>query len=198
MFTFILLCLLVGALAGFLAGLFGIGGGLVIVPMLVYLLPIVDVPESLLMSTALGTSFATIVITGIGSAQRHHKLGNIVWQAVRILAPVIMLSVFICGLFIGRLDREISAKIFACLVVYLATKMVLSIKKDQVTTKPLTPLSSVIGGILIGMASSAAGIGGGGFIVPFLTARGINIKQAIGSFRIFVGCYWAYQGCLVL
>ena len=129
MFTFILLCLLVGALAGFLAGLFGIGGGLVIVPTLVYLLPIVDVPESLLMSTALGTSFATIVITGIGSAQRHHKLGNIVWQAVRILAPVIMLSVFICGLFIGRLDREISAKIFACLVVYLATKMVLSIKK---------------------------------------------------------------------
>lgn len=93
MFTFILLCLLVGALAGFLAGLFGIGGGLVIVPTLVYLLPIVDVPESLLMSTALGTSFATIVITGIGSAQRHHKLGNIVWQAVRILAPVIMLSV---------------------------------------------------------------------------------------------------------
>lgn len=67
MFTFILLCLLVGALAGFLAGLFGIGGGLVIVPTLVYLLPIVDVPESLLMSTALGTSFATIVITGIGS-----------------------------------------------------------------------------------------------------------------------------------
>ena len=111
MFTFILLCLFVGALAGFLAGLFGIGGGLVIVPTLVYLLPIVDVPESLLMSTALGTSFATIVITGIGSAQRHHKLGNIVWQAVRILAPVIMLSVFICGLFIGRLDREISAKI---------------------------------------------------------------------------------------
>ena len=90
MFTFILLCLFVGALAGFLAGLFGIGGGLVIVPTLVYLLPIVDVPESLLMSTALGTSFATIVITGIGSAQRHHKLGNIVWQAVRILAPVIM------------------------------------------------------------------------------------------------------------
>lgn len=139
MFTFILLCLLVGALAGFLAGLFGIGGGLVIVPTLVYLLPIVDVPESLLMSTALGTSFATIVITGIGSAQRHHKLGNVVWQAVRILAPVIMLSVFICGLFIGRLDREISAKIFACLVVYLATKMVLSIKKIKSQQNHLPP-----------------------------------------------------------
>ena len=182
MLSFILLCLLVGAVAGFFAGLFGIGGGLLIVPVLVYLLPIVGVPESLLMSTALGTSFATIVITGFSSAQRHHKLGNIVWSAVKILAPSIMVSVFICGFFIGKLDRDISSKLFACLVVYLAVKMVLSIKpKTNKTVKPLTTQSSIIGGILIGMASSAAGIGGGGFIVPFLNSRGIDMKKAIGS-----------------
>ena len=81
MLTFLILCLLVGAVVGFLAGLFGIGGGLVIVPTLVYLLPIMGVPEPLLMSTALGTSFATIVITGFSSAQRHHKLGNVVWKS---------------------------------------------------------------------------------------------------------------------
>ena len=182
MLSFILLCLLVGCLAGFLAGLFGIGGGLLIVPVLVYLLPMVGVPEPLLMSTALGTSFATIVITGFSSAQRHHKLGNVVWSAVKVLAPSIMLSVFICGFFIGKLDRDISSKLFACLVVYLAVKMVLSIKpKTNKTVKPLTTQSSIIGGILIGMASSAAGIGGGGFIVPFLNSRGIDIKKAIGS-----------------
>ena len=90
MLTFILLCLLVGSVVGFLAGLFGIGGGLIIVPTLVYLLPMVGVPEPLLMSTALGTSFATIVITGFSSAQRHHKLGNIVWSAVKVLAPMVM------------------------------------------------------------------------------------------------------------
>ena len=145
MLSFILLCLLVGAVAGFFAGLFGIGGGLLIVPVLVYLLPMVGVPEPLLMSTALGTSFATIVITGFSSAQRHRKL-------------------------------------FACLVVYLAVKMVLSIKpKTNKAVKPLTTQSSIIGGILIGMASSAAGIGGGGFIVPFLNSRGIDMKKAIGS-----------------
>lgn len=182
MLSFILLCLLVGAVAGFFAGLFGIGGGLLIVPVLVYLLPIVGVPEPLLMSTALGTSFATIVITGFSSAQRHHKLGNVVWSAVKVLAPSIMVSVFICGFFIGKLDRDISSKLFACLVVYLAVKMVLSIKpKTNKTVKPLTTQSSIIGGILIGMASSAAGIGGGGFIVPFLNSRGIDMKKAIGS-----------------
>lgn len=182
MLSFILLCLLVGAVAGFFAGLFGIGGGLMIVPVLVYLLPMVGVPEPLLMSTALGTSFATIVITGFSSAQRHHKLGNVVWSAVKILAPSIMVSVFICGFFIGKLDRDISSKLFACLVVYLAIKMVLSIRpKTNKTVKTLTTQSSIIGGILIGMASSAAGIGGGGFIVPFLNSRGIDMKKAIGS-----------------
>lgn len=182
MLSFILLCLLVGAVAGFFAGLFGIGGGLLIVPVLVYLLPMVGVPEPLLMSTALGTSFATIVITGFSSAQRHHKLGNVVWSAVKVLAPSIMVSVFICGFFIGKLDRDISSKLFACLVVYLAVKMVLSIKpKINKKVKPLTTQSSIIGGILIGMASSAAGIGGGGFIVPFLNSRGIDMKKAIGS-----------------
>ena len=182
MLSFILLCLLVGAVAGFFAGLFGIGGGLMIVPVLVYLLPMVGVPEPLLMSTALGTSFATIVITGFSSAQRHHKLGNVVWSAVKILAPSIMVSVFICGFFIGKLDRDISSKLFACLVVYLAVKMVLSIRpKTNKTVKLLTTQSSIIGGILIGMASSAAGIGGGGFIVPFLNSRGIDMKKAIGS-----------------
>ena len=196
MLSFILLCLLVGAVAGFFAGLFGIGGGLMIVPVLVYLLPMVDVPEYLLMSTALGTSFATIVITGFSSAQRHHKLGNVVWSAVKILAPSIMVSVFICGFFIGKLDRDISSKLFACLVVYLAVKMVLSIKpKTNKTVKPLTTQSSIIGGILIGMASSAAGIGGGGFIVPFLNSRGIDMKKAIGS-SAFCGMLLGTSGML--
>ncbi len=180
MFSFFIICLLVGTVVGFLAGLFGIGGGLIIVPVLVYLLPMVGVPEPMLMSAALGTSFATIVVTGFSSAQRHHKLGNIVWPAVKILAPTIMVVTFISGLFIGKLPKEYSSKVFACLVVYLAVKMVMSIKPKAVQ-KTLTTTATLIGGTLIGIASSAAGIGGGGFIVPFLNSRGIEMKQAIGS-----------------
>ncbi len=180
MFSFFIICLLVGTVVGFLAGLFGIGGGLIIVPVLVYLLPMVGVPEPMLMSAALGTSFATIVVTGFSSAQRHHKLGNIVWPAVKILAPTIMVVTFISGLFIGKLPKEYSSKVFACLVVYLAVKMVMSIKPKAVQ-KTLTTTATLIGGTLIGIASSAAGIGDGGFIVPFLNSRGIEMKQAIGS-----------------
>lgn len=194
MLTFFLICLLVGSLVGFLAGLFGIGGGLIIVPVLVYLLPMVNVPNELLMSSALGTSFATIVITGFSSAQRHHKLGNIVWSAVKILAPVIMITTFISGLFVGKLDKHIASKLFACLVVYLAIKMILSIKPKEVK-KTLTATASVIGGILIGIASSIAGIGGGGFIVPFLNTRGIDMKKAIGS-SAFCGMLLGLSGML--
>lgn len=194
MLTFFLICLVVGALVGFLAGLFGIGGGLIIVPVLVYLLPMAGIPDNLLMSSALGTSFATIVVTGFSSAQRHHKLGNIVWDAVKILAPVIMVTTFISGLFIGKLDKAIASKIFACLVVYLALKMVLSIKPKQ-AVKTLTKTASVVGGILIGIASSAAGIGGGGFIVPFLNSRGIDMKKAIGS-SAFCGMLLGLSGML--
>ena len=106
-----------------------------------------------------------------------------------------MITVFISGLFIGKLDRDVSAKIFACLVVYLAAKMIISIKKNTVNAKPLTTQSSVIGGILIGMASSAAGIGGGGFIVPFLNSRGIDMKKSIGS-SSFCGALLGLSGML--
>lgn len=180
MMSFFFVCLALGCIAGFLAGLFGIGGGIIIVPTLVYILPMVGIPDHLLMSVALGTSFATIVVTGFSSAQRHHKLGNVMWREIKLLAPVIMLTTFISGLFIGQLDKTVSSKIFACLVIYLAIKMALSIKPKE-TLKKLTALSAVIGGILIGIASSAAGIGGGGFIVPFLNSRGIEMKKAIGS-----------------
>ncbi|MDU8924682.1 sulfite exporter TauE/SafE family protein [Pasteurellaceae bacterium LIM206] len=199
MLTFFLISLIAGCVVGFLAGLFGIGGGLVVVPTLVYLLPIVGVPDSMLMSTALGTSFATIVITGFSSAHRHHKLGNIVWPAVKYLAPAIMVATFLSGLFIGKLPKDISSKIFAVLVVYLVVKMMISATQKTTaqseTGKPLTPRSSVLGGILIGIASSAAGIGGGGFIVPFLHSRGIEMKKAIGS-SAFCGALLGISGML--
>lgn len=153
-------CLVLGILVGFLAGLFGIGGGLIIVPSLVYLLPIAGVLPEYLMSAALGTSFATIVITAFSSAQRHHKLGNVDWNVSKVFIPSIMISVFLAGLVISGLNAELMAKLFAVLVVYLAGRMLFSLKKTP-KIKPLTTQTTVIAGGIIGALSSIAGIGGG-------------------------------------
>ncbi|AWX16069.1 hypothetical protein CEP48_07755 [Mergibacter septicus] len=181
MLSFLISCLLLGAIAGFFAGLFGIGGGIIIVPTLTYLLPHIGVPSQAVIPTALGTSLATIIITGFSSAQRHHKLGNIVWPVLTTFIPSLMVSIFIAGLFVSHLPRNISSKIFACIMIYLSIKMFLSIKPKNIIQKKLTKLSSIVGGIIIGAISSASGIGGGSFIVAFLNSRGVEMKKAIGT-----------------
>ena len=174
-------CLAVGGFVGFLAGLFGIGGGLMIVPVLVYLLPLVDVPQADLMTMALGTSFSTVVVTAFSAAHRHHKLGNVAWEVCRYFIPALMISVFIAGFVVSALPKALMSKIFAVIVVFLALKMLFSLKKTTPVNKPITPQVSIIAGGIIGTISSMAGIAGGAFIVPFLNARGIEMKRAIGT-----------------
>lgn len=192
MVTVFLLCLLLGLAVGFLAGLFGIGGGLIIVPTLVYLLPMAGVPPEHLMSAALGTSFSTIVITAFSSAQRHHKLGNVDIQTCKIFIPSIMISVFLSGLVISGLDAALMSKLFALMVVYLAGRMIFSLQKTP-KIKPLTTQSTVVAGGFIGVLSSIAGIGGGAFIVPFLNSRGFEMKRAIGT-SSFCGAFLGLAG----
>lgn len=194
MMTVFLICLLVGCVVGVLAGLFGIGGGLVIVPVLVYLLPMVGVPDHLLMSVALGSSFATIIIVGGASAYNHYKVGNVDWSALRLFAPASMMATYIASFFVSYLPKEIASRIFAAMVVYLAIKMMLSVKMIA-GNKPFTDKSALVGGLLIGIASSFAGIGGGSFIVPFLNVRGYEMKKAIGS-SSFCGMLLAFSGSL--
>ncbi|WGE74906.1 sulfite exporter TauE/SafE family protein [Actinobacillus equuli] len=185
-------CLALGTVVGFLVGLFGIGGGLIIVPSLVYLLPMAGVTPENLMSAALGTSFSTIVITAFSSAQRHHKLGNVDWNISKIFIPSIMISVFLAGLVISGLDAALMSKLFAVMVIYLAGRMIFSLKKGP-KIKPLTTQSTIVAGGVIGALSSIAGIGGGAFIVPFLNSRGLEMKRAIGT-SSFCGAFLGLSG----
>lgn len=185
-------CLALGTVVGFLAGLFGIGGGLIIVPSLVYLLPMAGIPFENLMATALGTSFSTIVITAFSSAQRHHKLGNVDVSVSKILVPAIMVSVFVSGLLISGLKTELMTKLFAVMVVYLAVRMLFSLQKMP-QIKPLTTTTTFVAGGVIGALSSVAGIGGGAFIVPFLNSRGLEMKRAIGT-SSFCGAFLGLSG----
>ena len=181
MIELFLSCLVLGAGVGFLAGLFGIGGGLIIVPSLVYLFPLVNVPTEAMMSMALGTSFSTIVVTAFSAAQRHHKLGNVDWQISQYFIPALMISVFLAGLVVGNLPKALMSKIFAVMVLFLALKMIFTIKKEVTNPKPITPQSTLIAGGIIGALSSMAGIAGGAFIVPYLYGRGLEMKRAIGT-----------------
>ncbi|WGE80837.1 sulfite exporter TauE/SafE family protein [Actinobacillus equuli subsp. haemolyticus] len=187
-------CLALGTVVGFLAGLFGIGGGLIIVPSLVYLLPMAGVTPENLMSVALGTSFSTIVITAFSSAQRHHKLGNVDIQVSKYFIPALMTSVFLAGLVISNLDAKLMSKIFAIMVLYLAARMLFYLKKTP-QIKPLTTQSTIIAGGVIGMLSSMAGIAGGAFIVPFLNSRGFEMKRAIGT-SSFCGAFLGLSGTI--
>lgn len=190
----LLSCLFLGVFVGFLAGLFGIGGGLIIVPSLAFLLPMAGVPPEYVMSTALGTSFSTIIITAFSSAQRHHKLGNVDLQTSKFFIPALMVSVFLGGLIVSHLDAQLMSKIFAVMVLYLASKMLFSLKKKP-KNKPLTPKVTLIGGSIIGTLSSMAGIAGGAFIVPFLNNRGLEMKRAIGT-SSFCGAFLGLSGTI--
>ncbi|QLD34230.1 sulfite exporter TauE/SafE family protein [Mannheimia varigena] len=192
--TILLSCLFLGVFVGFLAGLFGIGGGLIIVPSLVFLLPMAGIPPEYIMSTALGTSFSTIIITAFSSAQRHHKLGNVDVQTSKSFIPALMISVFLSGLVVSKLDPQIMSKIFAIMVLYLAGKMLFTLKRAP-KNKPLTLHTTLVGGGVIGTLSSMAGIAGGAFIVPFLSDRGLDIKRAIGT-SSFCGAFLGLSGTI--
>ncbi|MBE2893546.1 sulfite exporter TauE/SafE family protein [Spirabiliibacterium falconis] len=180
MTTVIIACLLTGAIAGFFSGLFGIGGGVIIVSVMIYIMPLVGVPDAQLMNVALGTTFASVMMTSFASALRHYRLGNVDMRAATYLTPALVISIFIAGQFVAYLPKAITSKLFALMVLYLAIKMIVSIKQKP-ANKPLTRSACFIGGGVIGVLSSFAGIAGGSFIVPFLNARGVEMKRAIGT-----------------
>lgn len=175
-------CALLGSGVGFLAGLLGIGGGLVIVPVLSSILLHFDVlPAEQVVVSAIATSLASILFTSTSSAIAHHKNGNVPWG----LAPWVMTGVafgaLISGFMAALLPEQVVRIVFAVSVVLIALKMFLSSKKDAPTERQmpnkglLTILTTITGGL-----SAMIGIGGGALLVPLLTFFSIDMKKAIG------------------
>ncbi|MBR0573292.1 sulfite exporter TauE/SafE family protein [Pasteurella atlantica] len=191
--TLFIAFIVLGAVSGMLAGLFGIGGGMVIVPALVYLLPKMGIPDQLIMSMALGISFSTIVVNTFSAAQHHHKFGNIDFSVAKFFIPPLMIMGFLTTSIVTGLPKHIITKAFAILMLYLSIKMFLSIKKSQKVTKELTKSSMIIAGGTIGVLASIGGIAGGGFTVPFLENRGLPLKKAIGTSAL-CGCLLGLTG----
>lgn len=171
----------VGLLAGFLAGLLGIGGGVVIVPLLSLVFEAQGVAHDRVLPLALGTSLATILLTSISSARAHHLRGAVNWEALKRLVPGILVGAG-AGSLIAPLIPVFGLRLFfACFLVFVAVQMALPKKATDAPSKPLTLAWWVLGGLSIGIVSSLVGIGGGTLTVPFLMLAGVAAPIAVGT-----------------
>jgi uncharacterized membrane protein YfcA len=172
--------LVLGAVAGFFAGLLGVGGGAIMVPVLAMMFAAQGFPEAHLMHLALGTSMATIVFTSISSLRAHHKHGAVVWPIVRDIAPGIVVGTLLGAQIAGRVPTKPLAIFFAIFIAYVAVQMILNVKPKP--SRNLPGKAGMFGvGAFIGGISSLVAIGGGSLSVPFMTWCNVKVHHAIGT-----------------
>lgn len=179
----VLISLLVflGLFSGFVAGLLGVGGGLILVPGFLYIFRALGYEADSIMHVALGTSMATIIFTGLSSAYAHHKRGGVRFDLVRSIGPGIVVGVGAGTYIAGMLSGAVLMLLFAFALFLFAAVMSLPPKTvPHAFAGPKQPAAS-IGGFVIGVVSALMGIGGATLNVPFMTMNGVNIHQAVGS-----------------
>jgi len=174
------LYLLVGALAGTLAGLLGVGGGLVIVPALVWAFRDAGFPEQAIMHLAVGTSLATIVFTSASSVRAHQRRGAVRWDLMRRLAPGVVVGVLGGAALAGVLSTRSLAVVFGLLEVLIAAYMVWGGRSRAGTGAP-GPAGMSLAGCGIGLVSGLAGIAGGTMSVPLLVWWQTPIHAAVAT-----------------
>lgn len=171
--------LVTGAIVGFAAGLLGIGGGLLIVPVLstafIYFL---DVPE--VVHLAIGTSLATIVVTSFSSVRAHNSHGAVRWDAVKLLAVGTLFGAFLGGWSSQFVSSDLLGKVFGILEVLIAVNMLLALKPSPSRQLPGV-VGNTVAGTAIGGFSSLIGIGGGTLTTPYLTWNNVSMHQAIAT-----------------
>ena len=169
-----------GLVAGILAGLLGVGGGLVLVPMLVFVFSWQGVPAEHIQLMALGTSLASIIITSIASFRAHDKRGAVRWDIWRVIAPGILIGTFGGGFLAAALPMAPLRAFFICFVYCVAFQMLLELKPKASRHLP-GPLGMNGAGGAIGVVSSLVGIGGGSLSVPFMTYCNVPMHMAVGT-----------------
>ena len=174
-----------GAVAGVLAGLFGIGGGIVIVPVLETTLGFIGVDPAIRMHVAVGTSLATIIPTSISSARAHHLRKSVDVEIVRRWAVFVLLGALLGAWIASRVHSDVLAIVFATLAFLVALKMLFMPESRNLTEDvPRGPLVPAIP-TAIGCFSSMMGIGGGTFSVMTLTLFNEPIHRAVGTAALF-------------
>ena len=180
---FILVC--VGIFAGFIAGLFGIGGGVVIVPVLYYILTLAEIDENIRMHLAVGTSLGNIVLVSIISAFSHSRKNAVDFEIVKFIATSLITGVIIGSIAVAVLKGSSLILIYSVILTAVAFQFFLWKDSWQISSDfPKNILGRTFGS-LIGFLSVLIGVGGGSMSIPFLKMYGFQIHKAIGTAAAF-------------
>lgn len=170
---------LIGVVVGVLSGLLGIGGGIVLVPMLHAILMAKGFSGDMAFHVALATSMACIVFTSLSSIRAHHKNLNIVWPYVWAMVPMAFLGSLLATLVAIHLDVFYLTLFFATFILFAAIQLLLDRKPAPHKVPGKVEISLV--SLLIGGVSALVSIGGGTLTVPYLAMRNVSVKRAIGT-----------------
>ncbi|WP_312056233.1 sulfite exporter TauE/SafE family protein [Acinetobacter courvalinii] len=178
----LIIYLLIGAIAGFAAGLFGVGGGLIIVPILYIVFTQMNYDPNVIMHIAVGTSLATIIVTSISSVTAHHKKGAVLWSVFRNLAPGLVAGSFLGAGIADLMSGQHLQLVIGVFAVWMAYKMFKGAHAvvDPNRHLPSAALQLAAGGG-IGVASAIFGIGGGSLTVPYLNHHGVVMQKAVAT-----------------
>ncbi|WP_417292971.1 sulfite exporter TauE/SafE family protein [Desulfovibrio porci] len=176
----LLVYLCCGAIAGVLAGLLGVGGGIVIVPMLVAIFPGQGIPPQYVQQMALGTSLASIMITSVSSARAHNARGAVHWDIFRNITPGILIGTFAGGLVATHMPTMFLKIFFICFLLVVSVQMLSNYRPPASRDMPGALGTACAGGV-IGLVSSFVGIGGGTLSVPFMSFCNVPLHHAVGT-----------------
>ncbi len=171
---------MLGSFSGILAGLFGIGGGIIIIPTFFYIFSYLAFPDEILSHMVLGSSLGVIAFSSISSTFSHHSKGAVNWRLIKVVAPSIVIGSSLGGLTAGYLESSTLQGLVSLFLVVASVQLIFEFPPPS--QNPKTNLAGpVIAGGGIGWLSGVFGIGGGIFSVPYFYHRGLKMMHAIGT-----------------
>jgi uncharacterized membrane protein YfcA len=172
--------LLLGAIVGLLGGMFGIGGGTILVPVLLFMYEAQLFPAAHAMHLALGTSMATILFTSLASTLKHHQHRAVDWRVVRDITPGILIGTGIGTVFATSVSPHYLGIFFALFMYFAAAQILFNMRPNASRQLP-GKIGMTLVGTFTGWLSSLVSIGGGAVIVPFLIWCNVTLRNAIGT-----------------
>ena len=176
----ILSFLLLGAFVGVMAGLLGIGGGGIMVPILTSIFLAQGVAVDKVVHLALGTSMACIIVTSISSMIAHNSKNAVIWVIVKKMSMGVLLGAFIATFVAAKLNSIFLAGFFSLFMAYVSMQMFRN-KKPKPDKNTASSTEVFFAGTGIGAISSLVSIGGGSLTVPYLIWRNVNVRDAVGT-----------------